>query len=441
MEEKTVDLSLYTLIRECSLRPELGQDIFYDFCFTNRENIHEIFKYKKFNDDFTSRVTCYRKDDELIGTIRPCYEEFLEKLVRILNIPVRGKIKDDDELTKTMLARLEVLKSISTESQLKLEFPLLYRDLIDGRKYFNDLQKLRKQEHYDEETFVSGEHYYYSCALKKSLPNFIKTQSVQYKRYITDRSKLKELQEKKSYNNLFRKYFDVDKFYFYTMHEYLRKCEGSKDKDEIRKYLSLFEKYLKSSRNKDITITTDEGIKINYDNLMKRYNNLKRIVSDNSSMVDWVLVPEGRKLDRVTKEGEAKVTLMNIEEINRLKTLGERKRVFYESSPYMAKAIGLRRYRGYIAYIYKNGQVILDREYNEDSPSTALGNAIYIMKADKFESLSKLNKQSLRKNPEVIHWNHNETWMNRVQLVIEKEGTEMEQESSKTLVKRLQSKR
>ena len=441
MEEKTVDLSLMTLIRECAIRPELGQDIFYDFCFANRENIHEVFKYKKFNEDFTSRVSCYRKDGQLIGTIRPCYEEFLEKLVYILNIPVRGKIKDNDDLTKTMLERLEVLKSISTENELRLEFPMLYKDLQDGRRYFNDLQKIRRQEHYDEEQFASGEHYYYGCALKKSLPNFIKTQAVQYERYITDRSKLRELQESKSYNNLFRKYFDVEKFYFYTMHEYLRKCEGSKDRVEIKKYLDLFETYLNSNHRKDITITTDEGIKVDYDNLIKRYNNLRRIVSDNSSLVDWVLVPEGRKLDRVTKEGESKVTLMNIEEINRLRSLGERKRVFYESSPYIAKAIGLRRYRGYIAYIYKNGEVILDREYNEDSPSTALGNAIYIMKADKFESLSKLDKQNLRKHPEVTHWNHTNTWMNRVQLVIEREGTPLEEESSKALVKRLQTKR
>lgn len=437
MEEKTVNISLNTLLRECLIDRNLINDVFYMFTLANRENIHEVFKYKKFNDDFTDRLTCYRKDDLLIGTIRPCYDEFLEKIVRLLNLPIRGKIVDDDTLTAKLLERVEVLKGIKSEYQLKLEFPLLYNDLINGRRYYNDLQKIRKQEHYSEEEYASGEHYYYSCAMKKSLPNFISSQSEQYTRYVSDRYKLKELQQTKSYNGIIRKYFDIDKFYMYVIHEYLRHCEGTKNKDEIKKYLKLVEKYLNSSMRKDISLMTDQNVRVDYDSIMKRYNNLKRIVSDNSSLVDWVLIPEGKKYDRVTSEGEAKITLMNLEEINRLRTLGEQKRNFYETTPYLAKAIGLKKYHGYIAYIYENGRVVLDREYIENAPSSALGDAIYVMKAIDFEALSKLDKQLLMRHPKVGRMIHSKTWQTRVQAVIDEDTDLKEKEDAKALIKRL----
>ena len=437
MEEKTVNISLNTLLRECIIDKNLINDVFYMFTLANRENIHEVFKYKKFNDDFTDKLSCFRKDDLLIGTIRPCYDEFLEKLVRILNLPIRGKIVDDASLTTKLLERVEVLKSINSEVMLAKEFPSLYKDLVNGRRYYNDLQRIRRQEHYSEEEYASGEHYYYSCALKKSLPNFIKSQSEQYTRYVTDRGKLKELQKTKSYNGVIRKYFDLDKFYMYVIHEYLRHCESIKDKEEIKKYLKLIDKYLNSSNNKDVSLITDEGVKVDYDSIMKRYNNLKRIVSDNSSLVDWILIPEGKKYDRVSKEGDSKITLMNLEEINRLRAIGEKKRTFYETTPYLAKAIGLKKYHGYIAYIYENGRVVLDREYVEDSPSSALGDAIYVMKAIDFEYLSRLDKQILMHHPKVGRMVHSKTWTTRVQAVIDEETDFIEREDAKALIKRL----
>ena len=437
MEEKTVNISLNTLLRECLIDKNLSTDVFYMFTLANRENIHEVFKYKKFNDDFTDRLSCYRKDDQLIGIVRPCYDEFLEKLVHILNVPIRGKIKDNDDLTNNMLQRIEVLKSIRSEYELSLEFPLLYKDLQDGRSYYNSIQKVRKQEHYNEDECKEWEHYYYSCALKKSLPNFIKSQSEQYTRYVTGRNTLKKVYENKSYNNIIRNYFNIDKFYMYVIHEYLCYCEGTKDKEVIKKYLELIDKYLNSNRRKDISLTADSGVVIDYDSIMKRYKNLQRIVSDNSSLVDWILIPEGRGYEKVNKEKEAKTTLMSLEEINRLREIGEKKRTFYETTPYLAKAIGLKRYHGYIAYIYENGKVVLDREYVEDRPTTALGDAIYVMKAIDFEFLSKLDKQVLMHHPKVGRMIHSKTWQSRVQAVIDEETDLVEKESAQVLVRKL----
>ena len=442
MEEKTVSLSLGMILRECSLNPNLSMDYYYYIALRNRENIHDVFRYKKFNDDFVSRVDCYNDGKNLVGMIRPSYDEFLEKLLYLLNVNFTGKIKDDDRLTEQLMKRVERLKEIKSERELELEFPMLYKDLIDGRRYYKDLQKLRKQEGYTDEQYASGEHYYYSCGMKKSLPNFVKTQSELYRRFVTQRHELKEKQQQMSFNGFLAKNFDIDKLYMVVIHEYLSKAESSTDKEEIKKYIDLVERYLSSSRRKDFTITTDYGMKVDYDVIIKRLSNLKRLVSDNSSQVEWILIPEGKTPKRVKKdsETEAKVTVMNIEEIERLRKLGERKRTFYETTPYLVKAIGLRKYHGYIAYVYENGEVILDREYNPDNPHTAIDNAIYNLKVADFETLSRYDKQILMKHPRVGRMNHTPTWEKRVSKIIYREATEDERTESKQLVKRLKEK-
>ena len=361
MEEKTVSLSLNTIIRECSKRKDLARDHFMYFSLENRENIHEIFKYKKFNDDFTSYVDCFNTGEYTVGTIRPSYDEFLSKLMRILNIRKTSSIKDDKELTKRLLERVEVLRNLSSESELQKEFPLLYKDLIDGRMYYDNLQRLRRQEGYSKEQVASGEHYYYGCALKKSFSNFIATQAVMYERYILGRKELQAKQSKKSYNKYIKEHFDLNKLYLYIMHEYLRVCESTSDRVMIQKYISYIEKYLSSNFDFSVKVTTDEGIEVDINGIKKRLENVKRTIADNSSIVDWIIIPEGRVYNRIKKEEnqEPRLTMLNYEEIEALRRAGEKKNVFYESTSYEAKAIGLRRYKGYIAYIYKNGEVLI----------------------------------------------------------------------------------
>lgn len=437
MEEKTVSLSLGTILRECSLNQDLMQEHFYYFSLTNRENLHEVFRYKKFNDDFVDHVDCFNDGQYVVGVIRPSYDEFLEKLVRLLNLPVKGVIKDDDTLTKRLLERVNVLASIKSESELKNEFPLLAKDLYDGRRYLADLQKMKQQEGYSEEQFASGEHYYYGCAMKKSLPNFILTQTKLYTRFVTQRAEVKEKMQNTSFNGYIKQNMDLDKFYMYVIHEYLVKAEGLKDHEEIKKYVDLVDRYLNSSRKKDFTITTDSGMKVDYNNIVKRVNNLKRILNDNSSLVDWVIIPEGRDLSKVRQEGEAKQTLMSFEELEKLRQKGERKRAFYETTPYLVKAIGLRKYHGYIAYVYENAEVILDREYIPQAPSSAEGDAIYNLRVADFEELSKLDKQVLMHHPRVGRMNHSKTWEQRLSKIIAREATEDEKIESHQLVKKL----
>lgn len=440
MEKKTVSLSLGTILRECSKNPSLTQDYLYYFSLKNRENYHATFKYKKFNDDFISRVDCYNDGNYTVGTIRPSYEEFLEKLCRLLNLKTRGKIEDNDSLTEELLKRVERLKEVKTEKELQEQFPLLAKDLRDGRSYFKSLQRLREQEKYKEEEIARGEHYFYSCALKKSLPNFIETQSKLYTRFITRRKELKTRLEHTSFNAFIKEKIDLRKLYLYIMHEYLEKIEDLTDREEIRMYLKMIEKYLSSSMPKDVSITLDSGIVIDITNIKRRFENKKRMLQEDSSVVEWVLIPEGVSQEPIHQSSSPRKLKVDKTLVEKLRKQGERKRVFYETTPYRQKAIGLKKYRGYVAYIYENGEVILDREYSKSAPSTASGNAIYNLKVGDFEELSRCDKQVLRRHPKVGVMNHSSTWEERVEKIITREATEEEKEATKRLIIRLKRK-
>lgn len=442
MEEKTVSLSLKTILRECSLNPNLFLDEFYHIGLKNRENIHSVFKYRKFNDDFVERVDCFNDGSNPIGMIRPSYDEFLTRLVILLNLPIKGKIVDDEHLTELLLQRVEVLKHISSYRELQLEFPLLYKDLKDGRRYYDDLQRLKTQEGKKTDQFVSGEHYYYGCGMKKSLPNFVETQSEVYRRFVVQRHELQQLQQQTAFNGFLSPRIDKDKLFLYVMHEYLVKAEGSQDKKEIEKYISLTEKCLASCKKRDFFITTDSGVKITFTDIMNRLEHLKLFVHDNCSLVEWILIPEGKDYSKVqsSPKHESRVTLMNYEEIQRLQEKGSRKKAFYESTPYLLKVIGLRKYRGYVGWIYENGEVFLDRKYDPEKPSTAEGDAIINLNVENFEVMSQWDKQRLRKDPRVGIMYHSSTWESRVSKKINRPATPEESIASHQLVKRLSNK-
>ena len=59
------------------------------------------------------------------------------------------------------------------------------------------------------------------------------------------------------------------------------------------------------------------------------------------------------------------------------------------------------------------------------------------MKAIYFDMVSGLDKQVLKKHPQVGTINHNETWTTRAQKLLDYKGTPEEQEQAKQLVKRI----
>lgn len=433
---RIVNISMDTLLRECSIDKDNINKNFTYFCLINRENVHEVFKFKKFNNDFVSKVSCYTDPEHIIGRIRPSYDLFLSDVLAMLNMK-NNNIIDNEELTNSMLDKVKELESITNEYDLRSKFPYIYRDLINGRDYLGTLQSRKNKGQCSEEEYDDKEHYFYSCAMRRSLSNFVKMQALMYRRFINDRDKFKEKVENTSFNPYIKSNFDLNKLCMYVIHQYLSICENSKDKEEFKYYIKKVQDYLTGNDySKDCSITIDSGIKIDISVIKTRYNNLKK-----DSMVEWVLIPKGKEYRVVKQEKEPVITLMNYEEIENLRQAGERKKVFYESTNYLAKAIGLKRYRGYIAYIYENGEVILDREYNQDAVSTAKGNAIYNMKVVDFSHLSKLDKKVLMKHPKVGRIYHSSKWEEKVKEIIEREATKEEKQTTYEFVDKLKKKK
>ena len=119
--------------------------------------------------------------------------------------------------------------------------------------------------------------------------------------------------------------------------------------------------------------------------------------------------------------------------------VGKAQTEFFMKTNYIAKAIGLKTFAGYFAYIYPNGIVVLEKDFREAYPSTAEG-AIYVMDAKNFELLSGIGKTDLIYHPLLLkHIPHRDGyWDKAVKEFIDKDGTPEAQEEAKQLIKRMQ---
>ncbi|MBQ9019178.1 MAG: hypothetical protein IJ097_02565 [Bacilli bacterium] len=420
-----LNINLKELIKYCSLNNKREDFIINDFRLKNRENIHKVFKYQKFNDDFTDWITFNSN-----GKFTPCYDEFLTKLEKILNIPEQ---KDSDELTEKLTERLKKLRVLADNADLHNEFPIIYKDYQEGKKLIKELEIMKKNEPIYEEVIKEDEHYYYSCGLRRDLYNFITTQIELYKRMINDRNKYKEQIKKITYNDYLEKHFDMDKVNLYMINKYLELCENSNDRDLLLKYYKEMKKYLKSNPRRDISINI-KNKKINFDTIVLRIIEIEKKLTRANGEVEWVFAPIGIK--NVKKEGTPREYSMDSETYNRCMRIGKLKQYFDLNSPYSIKLYGQLKYKGYVAYIYDNGSVVLDTLYNSDYPSTAIGNAAFVMPASAFEIVSGLNKSELRINSLVTKINHTDTFLERIENIINQERDDREKEIAHELIKK-----
>ncbi len=440
----TLNLSLKTIIRECSKHPESKEAVFQRFSLENRENVHEIFRYKKFLYDFTDYVSCYNDGNYVLGKIHPCYEEFFRFIGVFLG--VEPPFEDNEEFTKRCDERIERLKSITSEIELKTEFPHLYHDLMLGRSYIKNIKDKRRMFPVNQELYEEDEHYYYSCAMKYGLKNFIASQAELYSRFVHKRDEYRKLIESKSYNRFFRENFDVSKVALLAVYEYCRICESTEDINTLKKYSNLIDKYFHSNFDKNVRITLDNKTVIDYTQIvyysLRIKGKIKRIENQKEIRLGIKLVPEGSepKIVKLDSTKEPRPEIYSQEEYARLREKGRRKQEFYQNSSYLRVAYGLEQYDGYMGYIYPNGEVLLDYKYNEFAPRTAANNAIYRMNIGDLETLGGLDKTTLRNHPKVTRIIHSKNWEEKAKTFIKRKSTEEERRKTLEIIERLEQK-
>ncbi len=438
----TVSLSMKTLIRECSLPNIAKEDIATRYAnLIRNHHIHDVFGNYRYGYDFNDRITCYNDGEHMIGFFHPSYDDFLENIVSSL-----GCSKDiintisDEELTKVLKSRIDYLKTIPNERELKKEFPMLYHDLVYGRGLLMEAESINKNTSEGKEKYKKETEQWYSCGLRKSYSNFIDAQTRLYARFVGRRDRYKESVENLSYNKFIKDHFDMNKVAMYTIYSYLKKCESLDNLEEIRPYLSMIHQYMNSSLDKNVSLRDEDGSIINMKTIQEELLKIrKRIDKENSLKVNWRLLPKGYRV--VSKEGpvHARQLSINEEVLEKYREAGRRKQAFYESSPYMQKIIGLSQYKGYVGYIYP-GKVVLDTEYFEDTPRSAKGNAIYVMKARDFIELSSHDKTELQSDERVQRIIHSPKWEQNVQQVLNQPVDVKDLEESKQLIRKLGKK-
>ena len=213
----------------------------------------------------------------------------------------------------------------------------------------------------------------------------------------------------------------------YAMYKYLKAAKKALDEEQLRAYLDLVERYQNSSYNKDVHVTTNDGLVINQDVILSLIASLKKRLESKDRLAGWVLLPPGKKQKKDSDEDSSgQRTLGTFRE-------PEDRKGFYEGTGYIARIVGIEQNEGYTAYVYPNGEVILDNTKKNENGR----HAIYHIKAVNFELLSRLDKTTLRSLPEVERIIHNKNWQERVKGIIQEEGTESDQAAAAELHSKL----
>ena len=440
MEKATINLNTKQLIKYCSNGNLSNEELFRKLSLINRKSessVHNVFGYRKFNDDFVDRVTVYVNEDGN-STIKLSYDDFLIKLFKYLNISKKPFEMTEEEIEETLNERLNVLNSSNIKQRLRYEFPLIYEDYIQGNNFLRDNQRGNINTPIDKKHKEYKTNYFYRCALHSSYNKFLDRQKDLYSRFVTRREDYKKAIETGGLNHFFNKFFDMDKVAMYIANSYLNICDLKDDPDFILDYVSLVEDYLNSDYDKSVEIEVENNRKINIDVIKERLAEAKKKIAPEIALVDWELVPAGKDyIVRGEPSYHRRKALLSEEELAFMREKGKIKTEFYDRSNPYAKAYSVLSPVSYVAYIYRNGEVLLDTIYDDDNPKTAIGNATYNIKAKDFDRISGLDKGELKLCPEARKINHSKHWEDRVNEIINRENNQSDREAAVKLVKRL----
>ena len=440
-EKPIVSINLEYILRECC--PEKTRDEVKNYLIEqNREMLHQAFGYQKRNhsDYFACYLTLYKSDDNTSYSLRSSYSEFVNRLTIILNCQNPENLPIINSLLDVRFANsLEELKRVKTEEELKEKFPHIYDDFYRGREKLRELEE-RKTKEGNTAEIKELEHQYYAWGIRKGFKNFITTQVKMYERYALEREKYKELVLDNDYNEFIRENLDQERLFLLVNNTLLNTFESSAyNRKTMEAYFHPVELSLAYYKiNPAITIIDDNDQEVSYNSLKQRLKDIRQNIGLTTNLLEWVLVPEKPlDLDTVKAQKKARSQKMTPSRYKELQRRGMMRQQFYERSNCQRKLQGVLKDHGYAAYIFPNGQVMLDREYNETAVSSASGNASFLVPAKDFLELSKMDKQELRSNPKVKAFNHNDTWEQRVSKYLDQQGTIEEQEEAKILIKKI----
>lgn len=474
-----IEISIKTLIEQCACDAEQLKDEFTLISQLYKEALIENNDFTKANEDFLVSLRTRTNYQNAQTNLFISPTNYLQRLKQILNVFNPSLDFNDLSLRQEMLDQIEELKRISTPEELQQKFPEIYQDyLLSLDAYtrinrFADKHKNTKNPGI-QSTLERQKKLYKIYALDTRFNMFIEKQSLMYRNMVVRRQFIERYTNEYQIDLTMFTGLDKEKFELYLADKYLSaaiNAEDDKTKQECVYFLST---YIRETKFTPIAIKNDVGEEITFRKILTRFKKLlkqnpilKPIDEDRShfegyhwkhvdnhvrkyflSGVNWQIVPPGEETEQDKKVIDSLNRTYNhlsLEEkekrIRERYAEYERKMKFFENSGYMYRIYGIHEFNGYIAFIYPNGEVIMEKFFNDYANCIpTINEAIYNVKVADFETLSKLKKPALIKDKRCRRIIHKGEWELKGQEIIDRPATKESEEEVKKLILRLQGK-
>ena len=471
-----IEISIKTLIEQCANDAEQLRNEFTLVSQLYKEHIIKTNDFTKANEDFlvSLRTKTDYKTAQTNLFISPI--NYLQRLKQILNISNPSIDYNDLDLRKEMLDKVEELKRISTPEELQSKFPKIYKDYLLALDAYPRIQRFAEKHRGSNNPQVSAtlkrqRTLYTTYALDTRFKEFIEKQSIMYRNHVVRRQFIERYTNDYRIDLTMFTGLDKEKFELYLADKYLQIAQSSdsdKTKQECVYYIST---YIRETKFSAIAIKNDNGEEITFRKLLYRFKKLlknnpiiKPIDEDRSHFegyhwkhvenhvrkyflngVNWQIVPPGEETElntRVINALNRTYNHLSIEEkerrIRERYAEYERKMRFFDNSGYRYRIYGINEFNGYIAFIYPNGEVIMEKFFNDYANCIpTINEAIYNVKVADFETLSKMKKPALIKDKRCRRIIHKGDWESKGQEIIDRPATQETEEEVKQLILRL----
>lgn len=475
-----IELDVNTIINECAFDKQRLQEEMslvkelYRSYFIERMGFVKAKEY--FFDKFRIMTSFQNAESQIYISPIP----YIEKLKRLLNLNNQSNDFNDEQLYKELMGRVELLKKITTSEELKMNFPLIYEDYllaIDSYPKIKRYEMLHRNDDNEEiKNKINNQYRMFRLhGLHTLFDQFIKRQGQLYRNFVVRRQFIEGYANRHPLDFSMFTGLDKAKFELYLADKYLTKAIESTDDKEKQECVFYLATYIRETKVSDITIRNDQGKQISFDYIVRRY---KKFLQQNHSIrpideprenfknynvrhvinhvnkyfftdVNWQIVPPGKEeeLDREVIESLNRAYNYLSPEEREAKILEryriyERKKHYFENSGYVHKIYGINTFAGYIAYIYPNGEILMEKYFDDQANCRPTqGEAIYNVKVADFERLSRLAKPVLMKEPTCARIIHRGEWEEKADIIVNRPATKETEESVKKLILELQTKR
>lgn len=460
----TIDIDVNTILNECASDRDLLKSELTGIRSMYTQKIIDIMGYAKSQHGFFGQL-CTRsryKNSENEIYINPVL--FLIRLKKILGVDNPSVDFNDLDLKQQLKDRVKTLNQIKTPEELKMQFPLIYDDYeLSIRGYDNICEtETLYAETRDEKIKEKSRKLWKTFkgyGLHSIFEKFMEKQTLAYRNYVERRTFVEGYCFRNPLDFDSFKGLDKEKFELYMADKYLTRAYVSNNNEEKQRCLYYVTSYIREVKLSNISIKNDSGEEVTFRKLVNRYkkllranDRLKPIDESRSkfigyhinhvknhlskyygSSVNWTIVPNGevesdelkQKIVATMNRHYAHLTLE--EKTRRVKEkfdIYDRKVNFFENTDYVLKIYGISKFDGYVAFVYANGEILLERfftDYTECMP--AIGEAIYNLNIYNFEELSKFSKIQLIRDKSAKRILHTDSFEAQAKKIIDKEAT------------------